>query len=211
MMVWLASKHVEHGVLFHLLPAPCRLSDIQQYSLSSYWNHLYIRGINSALPPLSTACFPATPRHKVPPLRFYLSHKPYLLEKAWSAFPGRSPGKKNKSLMLDQQKNNCSLSGFISPCTSLVPQGWQLLNHPKPMQSHVKTIKALNKDPKRRSNQYGISLLPDRWLRRFFVNKRSFSIYCFLLKACFPMCRGPTDQTAPLTDEPWRHLQLNLA
>jgi len=95
MMVWLASKHVEHGVLFHLLPAPCRLSDIQQYRLSSYCNHLYIRGINSALPPLSTACFPATPRHKVP-LRFYLSHKPYLLEKAWSAFPGRSPGKKIK-------------------------------------------------------------------------------------------------------------------
>lgn len=116
-----------------------------------------------------------------------------------------------KCLMLDQQKNNCSLSGFISPCTFLVPQGWQLLNHPKPMQSHVKTIKALNKDPKRRSNQYGISLLPDRWLRWFFVNKRSFSIYYFLLKACFPMCRGSADQTAPLIDEPWRHLQLNLA
>lgn len=46
-----ARNHVEPGFLFHLLPAPCRLSDTQQYNLSSYWNHLYIRGINSDLYP----------------------------------------------------------------------------------------------------------------------------------------------------------------
>lgn len=120
-------------------------------------------------------------------MRFYLSHKPYLLEKVWSAFLGSSPGKKNiKSFMSDQQKNNCSLSGFITLCISLVPQGWQLPNHPNPTQSQVKTIKALNKDPKGKNNQYGFSLLLDRWLRWFFLSKRAFSIYCFFAWSLLP-------------------------